>query len=107
MNDWVVEVKDFEEELKEGLYTVLNKHGIDKVIEIINAKDKEIQSKLYHEIYSYNDRIRTASYNFKYYKKPIRKMTGYQNRYYLTNYVDLFTRFLDYLLTVISGSDFH
>ena len=43
MNDWVVEVKDFEEEILEGLYTLLNENGINKVKELINLKNKQMQ----------------------------------------------------------------
>jgi hypothetical protein len=43
MNDWVVEVKDFEEEILEGLYTLLNENGINKVKDLINLKNKQIQ----------------------------------------------------------------
>lgn len=42
MNDWVVEVKDFEEEITEGLYTLLNENGINKVKELINLKNQQI-----------------------------------------------------------------
>ena len=42
MNDWVVEVKDFEEERLEDLYTLLNKNGINKVKDLINLKNKKI-----------------------------------------------------------------
>lgn len=42
MNDWVVEVKDFEEEILEGLYTLLNENGINKVKDLINLKNKQI-----------------------------------------------------------------
>ena len=43
MNDWVVEVKDFEEEILEDLYTLLNENGINKVKDLINLKNKQIQ----------------------------------------------------------------
>ena len=43
MNNWVIEVKDFEEEILEGLYTLLNENGISKVKDLINLKNKQIQ----------------------------------------------------------------
>ena len=43
MNDWIVEQPPFEEDLKNSKYTMLNQNGINKIIEIINEKDKEIE----------------------------------------------------------------
>lgn len=43
MNDWVVETSSFEEDLMNNRVIMLNQNGVNRVIEIIKEKDKEIE----------------------------------------------------------------
>lgn len=43
MGEFYVEEENFLEELKNGKYVQLNEEGIDKVVKIIEEKDKEIE----------------------------------------------------------------
>lgn len=43
MNDWVVETPSFEEDLMNNRVVMLNQVGVNRVVEIINKKDKEIE----------------------------------------------------------------
>ena len=44
MGEFYVEEENFLEELKNGKYVQLNEEGIDKVVKIIEEKDKEIEN---------------------------------------------------------------
>ena len=44
MGEFYVEEETFLEELKNGKYVQLNEEGIDKVVKIIEEKDKEIEN---------------------------------------------------------------
>jgi len=44
MGEFYVEERDFLEDLKNGKYVQLNEEGIDKVVDIIEEKDKEIEN---------------------------------------------------------------
>ena len=43
MNDWVVETPSFEEDLMNNRVVMLNQNGVNRVVEIIKEKDKEIE----------------------------------------------------------------
>lgn len=43
MNDWVVETPSFEEDLMNNRIIMLNQNGVNRVIEIIKERDKEIK----------------------------------------------------------------
>ena len=43
MNDWVVETPAFEEILMNNRVIMLNQNGVNRVVEIIKQKDKEIE----------------------------------------------------------------
>ena len=43
MNDWIVETPSFEEDLMNNRIVMLNQNGINRVVEIIKEKDKEIE----------------------------------------------------------------
>lgn len=43
MNDWVVETPSFEEDLMNNRVVMLNQVGVNRVVEIIKDKDKEIE----------------------------------------------------------------
>ena len=43
MNDWVVETPLFEEDLMNNRVIMLNQKGVNRVVEIIKYKDKEIE----------------------------------------------------------------
>ena len=43
MNDWVVETPSFEEDLMNNRVVMLNQNGVNRVVEIIKKKDKEIE----------------------------------------------------------------
>ena len=43
MNDWVVETPSFEEDLMNNRVVMLNQVGVNRVVEIIKEKDKEIE----------------------------------------------------------------
>lgn len=44
MSDWVVETPSFEEDLMNNRVVMLNQNGVNRVVEIIKEKDKEIES---------------------------------------------------------------
>ena len=44
MDEFYIEGENFLEELKNGKYVQLNEEGIDKVVKIIEEKDKEIEN---------------------------------------------------------------
>lgn len=54
MNDWVVETPSFEEDLMNNRVVMLNQNGVNRVVEIIKEKDKEIE-KLNQYIDFYKD----------------------------------------------------
>ena len=43
MSDWVVETPSFEEDLMNNRVVMLNQVGVNRVVEIIKEKDKEIE----------------------------------------------------------------
>ena len=43
MSDWVVETPSFEEDLMNDRVVMLNQVGVNRVVEIIKEKDKEIE----------------------------------------------------------------
>lgn len=43
MSSWVVETTSFEEDIINNRVVMLNQNGINKVVEIIKKKDKEIE----------------------------------------------------------------
>ncbi len=43
MSDWVVETPSFEEDLMNNRVIMLNQNGVNRVVEIIKEKDKEIE----------------------------------------------------------------
>jgi len=43
VNDWVVETPSFEEDLMNNRVVMLNQNGVNRVVEIIKEKDKEIE----------------------------------------------------------------
>jgi len=43
VNDWVVETPSFEEDLMNDRVVMLNQVGVNRVVEIIKEKDKEIE----------------------------------------------------------------
>ena len=55
MNDWVVETPSFEEYLMNNRVVMLNQNGVNRVVEIIKEKDKEIErlNNIINEIEKY------------------------------------------------------
>ena len=53
MNDWVVETPSFEEDLMNNKFIMLHQNGVNRVVEIIKEKNKEIERKenIINEIY--------------------------------------------------------
>ena len=62
MNDWVVETPTFEEDLMNGRFVILIQPGINKVVEIIKNKDKEIES-LNHKLEIANNKLKMIKKN--------------------------------------------
>lgn len=71
MNDWVVETPTFEEDLMNDRVVMLNQNGVDRVVEIIKDKDKEIERL--------KERENILQESFSDWKKRIEK----ERKYYL------------------------
>lgn len=66
MNNWVVETPTFEEDLMNNRVVMLNQVGVNRVVEIIKEKDKEIerQDNVIKEVRTLADKYELGKYDY-------------------------------------------